>query len=149
MFDQNYEINHFQDIKCQELSSIHKHLSGKNAWTHVQSIIEPLLHPSLTRKSLEHWSDGITIQPLTLLQTPFTQIHLAKQSGYHSGDLTNCEAQGKGRAKGGPRKVTQRSFMDGGWWYTFPWCFTLNLVDPPTTTTTTTTTHRKSLIIQD
>ena len=28
----------------------------------------------------------------------------------------NCEAQGKGRAKDGPRKVTQRSFMDGGWW---------------------------------
>ena len=28
----------------------------------------------------------------------------------------NCEAQGKGRAKGRPRKVTQRSFMDGGWW---------------------------------
>ena len=23
--------------------------------------------------------------------------------------------------------------VDGGWWYTFPWCFTLNLVDPPTT----------------
>ena len=37
----------------------------------------------------------------------------------------NCEAQGKGRARGGPRKVTQRSFMDGGWWmvdggYPFP-----------------------------
>ena len=30
-----------------------------------------------------------------------------------------CEAQGKGRAKGRPRKVTQRSFMvDGG--YPFP-----------------------------
>jgi len=28
----------------------------------------------------------------------------------------NCEAQGKGRAKGRPRKVTKRSFMDGGWW---------------------------------
>ena len=27
-----------------------------------------------------------------------------------------CEAQGKGRTRGGPRKVTQRSFMDGGWW---------------------------------
>ena len=27
-----------------------------------------------------------------------------------------CEAQGKGRAKGQPRKVTQRSFIDGGWW---------------------------------
>ena len=27
-----------------------------------------------------------------------------------------CEAQGKGRAKGRPRKVTQRSFMDCGWW---------------------------------
>ena len=27
-----------------------------------------------------------------------------------------CEAQGKGRARGGPWKVTQRSFMDGGWW---------------------------------
>ena len=27
-----------------------------------------------------------------------------------------CEAQGKGRARGGPRKVTQRSFIDGGWW---------------------------------
>ena len=38
---------------------------------------------------------------------------------------TNCEAQGKGRAKGRPRKVTQRSFIDGGWWmvdggYPFP-----------------------------
>ena len=31
-------------------------------------------------------------------------------------NTVNCEAQGKGRAKGGPRKVTQRSFMDGGWW---------------------------------
>ena len=30
--------------------------------------------------------------------------------------LPNCEAQGKGRAKGRPRKVTQRSFIDGGWW---------------------------------
>ena len=29
-----------------------------------------------------------------------------------------CEAQGKGRAKGRPRKVTQRSFIDGGWWMT-------------------------------
>ena len=27
-----------------------------------------------------------------------------------------CEAQGKGRAKGRPRKVPQRSFIDGGWW---------------------------------
>ena len=27
-----------------------------------------------------------------------------------------CEAQGKGRARGQPRKVTQRSFIDGGWW---------------------------------
>ena len=27
----------------------------------------------------------------------------------------NCEAQGKGRAGGRPRKVTQRSFIDGGW----------------------------------
>ena len=33
-----------------------------------------------------------------------------------------CEAQGKGRAKGRPRKVTKRSFidMDGGWWLSFP-----------------------------
>ena len=28
----------------------------------------------------------------------------------------NCEAQGKGRVRGGPRKVTERSFMVGGWW---------------------------------
>ena len=27
-----------------------------------------------------------------------------------------CDAQGKGRGKGGLRKVTQRSFIDGGWW---------------------------------
>ena len=31
-------------------------------------------------------------------------------------DNQNCEAQGKGRAKGRPRKVTKRSFIDGGWW---------------------------------
>ena len=30
--------------------------------------------------------------------------------------LTYCEAQGKGRARGGPRKVNQRSLIDGGWW---------------------------------
>ena len=29
---------------------------------------------------------------------------------------TFCEAQGKGRARGRPRKVTQRSFIDSGWW---------------------------------
>ena len=34
--------------------------------------------------------------------------------------LQYCEAQGKGRAKGQPRKVTQRSFIDGGWWISFP-----------------------------
>ena len=38
--------------------------------------------------------------------------------------LRNCEAQGKGRARGRPRKVTQRSFIDGGWMvdggYPFP-----------------------------
>ena len=39
-----------------------------------------------------------------------------------------CEAQGKGRAQGRPRKVTQRSFIDCRWWISFPWCFTLNLV---------------------
>ena len=27
-----------------------------------------------------------------------------------------CEAQGKGRAKGRHRKVTQRSFIDYRWW---------------------------------
>ena len=32
------------------------------------------------------------------------------------GHQNNCEAQGKGRSKGRPRKVTQRSFIDGGWW---------------------------------
>ena len=31
-----------------------------------------------------------------------------------------CEAQGKERAKGRPRKVTKRSFIDGGWWISFP-----------------------------
>ena len=37
-------------------------------------------------------------------------------------EATFCEAQGKGRAKGRPRKVTKRSFidMDGGWWLSFP-----------------------------
>ena len=30
--------------------------------------------------------------------------------------LSYCEAQGKARAKGQPRKVTERSFIDGGWW---------------------------------
>ena len=34
----------------------------------------------------------------------------------HHGTNIYCEAQGKGRAKGRPRKVTQRSFIDGGWW---------------------------------
>ena len=48
-----------------------------------------------------------------------------------------CEAQGKGRARGGPRKVTERSFIDGGWWMVdiLSLELTLNLVathHPPT-----------------
>ena len=53
---------------------------------------------------------------------------------FHSYDLCitprvseydSCEAQGKGRAKGRLRKVTQRSFIDYRWWmvdggYPFP-----------------------------
>ena len=44
---------------------------------------------------------------------------------FHSYDLCitprvseydSCEAQGKGRAKGRLRKVTQRSFIDYRWW---------------------------------
>ena len=60
--------------------------------------------------------------------------------------LIYCEAQGKGRAKGRPWKVTQRSFIDGGWWmvdilslmlYTKFGCH-----PPPPS-------HRKSLNLQD
>ena len=40
-------------------------------------------------------------------------------------------SSGKGKRKGRPRKVNQRLFIDGGWWISFPWCFTLNLVDLP------------------
>ena len=63
-----------------------------------------------------------------------------------------CEAQGKGWAKGGPRKVTQRSFMDGGWWmvvylslmlYTKFGCVTFPPPPPPPPPT------RKSLNLQD
>ena len=41
----------------------------------------------------------------------------------------NREAQGKERAKGRPRKVTQRSFIDCRWWmvdggYPFPRAYT-------------------------
>ena len=59
--------------------------------------------------------------------TPHLKIHiiqLHRQQGHKNNfyvtggsfDLSYCEAQGKGRAKGRPRKVTQRSFIDGGWW---------------------------------
>ena len=56
----------------------------------------------------------------------------------HIQSNSNCEAQGKGRAKGRLRMVTQRSFVD----YRlsiidiFSLELTLNLVDPPSTTTT-------------
>ena len=39
-----------------------------------------------------------------------------EQSAVTTVDKYNCEAQGKGRAKGRPRKVTQRSFIDCRWW---------------------------------
>ena len=67
-----------------------------------------------------------------------------RRAGNSTLKVSNCEAQGKGRAKVRPRKVTQRSFMDGGWWmvdilslmlYTKFGCH------PPT--------HRKSLNLQD
>ena len=52
---------------------------------------------------------------------------ISKEGGMSPADIScairaSCEAQGKGRAKGRPRKVTERSFidMDGGWWLSFP-----------------------------
>ena len=56
--------------------------------------------------------------------------------------VNNCEAQGKGRAKGRPRKVTQMSFMDGGWWMVDILSLMLYIkfgCHPPPTTTTTNT----------
>ena len=53
--------------------------------------------------------------------------------------LPYCEAQGKGRARGRPRKVTQRSFMDGGWWmvvYLSLMLYTKFGCHPPPPTTT-------------
>ena len=44
----------------------------------------------------------------------FSEVSMA-QPGTPTNSL-NCEAQGKGRAKGRPRKVTQRSFIDCRWW---------------------------------
>ena len=47
--------------------------------------------------------------------------HGAQSDGREEEKLCKyCEAQGKGRAKGRPRNVTQRSFIDGGWWISFP-----------------------------
>ena len=63
---------------------------------------------------------GVLQQPPhgdVLVQTcEYTGSH----SYYNSFFSSYCEAQGKGRAKGRPRKVTQRSFIDGGWWISFP-----------------------------
>ena len=53
-----------------------------------------------------HWSVPIL--------TFFT--HFSIWVEVHNGPFIYCEAQGKGRAKGRLRKVTQMSFMDGGWW---------------------------------
>ena len=46
------------------------------------------------------------------------KFHLCTQQHHLSSsfEINFCEAQGKGRAKGRPRKVTKRSFIDGGWW---------------------------------
>ena len=53
---------------------------------------------------------AITNKPST------TQATYFDTTSFYPGFKLYCEAQGKGRARVGPRKVTQRSFMDGGWW---------------------------------
>ena len=38
-----------------------------------------------------------------------------------SKEIDNCEAQGKGKAWGQPRKKKEKKWMvDGGWWISFP-----------------------------
>ena len=63
-------------------------------------------------------------QALDPSEPPHTECHARIRCwGIHETFLISfCEAQGKGRAKGRPRKVTERSFidMDGGWWLSFP-----------------------------
>ena len=60
---------------------------------------------------------------ISILTHPKSKIHIfifitrcPKKADIYNHSSNNCEAQGKGRAKGRPRKVTQRSFIDGGWW---------------------------------
>ena len=52
--------------------------------------------------------DPMSIMILVIAYTPsifsFIKLHFPLSN--------NCEAQGKGRAKGQPRKVTKRSFID-------------------------------------
>ena len=57
-----------------------------------------------------HFFQGIENQIKVLL------LFLKIIKGFLILSIKCCEAQGKGRAKGRPRKVTQRSFIDGGWW---------------------------------
>ena len=91
------------------------------------------LGPGSSHRSLvpcDQWADLIPIRRRECHDMMMTHTYLLH--------FYYCEAQGKGRARGGPRKVTGRSFMDGGWWISFPWCFTLKLV-------ATTTHHQVSM----
>ena len=62
------------------------------------------LHAVLARVPEDLVNVGLVLAGLHRLDNIFMELK-----------LNFCEAQGKGRARGGPRKVTQRSFIDGGW----------------------------------
>ena len=57
---------------------------------------------------------GQDVPVVRVMQDPFNRNGDTPESKIS--DMRYCEAQGKGRARGGPRKVTEWSFIDGGWW---------------------------------
>ena len=75
-------------------------------------ILDLLLHFTIPEIALEH---ADTLQQWTM-NIRESDRNIKESKGQQLCLLDFCEAQGKGRVKGRPRKVTQRSFIDGGWW---------------------------------
>ena len=84
------------------------------------------------------WIPFIYLHLPFILWWPFLafKLYIVSTNFFGSFLWSSGKGKGMGSTQEGHWKVIYRWWMvDGGWWISFPWCFTLNLVAPPTTTT--------------
>jgi len=101
-------------IEREKCSSLNWYLASKHVWFEWNWAMRE--HDPWHVVRCGRYQDVSDCRPPCFIQYNMQMFCIFLYLRPHRACFRNCEAQGKGRAKGRPRKVTQRSFIDCRWW---------------------------------